>query len=250
MHCPKCHAPFSYAITWKIKDPNKFHCPACGCNLTITNSKSLPVIIGLAFAGFDIFMEEAGYWKTQHSLAYFAIALPVIALLSPWVLWKCGKFKVSYLSEAEAALQPSGAVCLRPVHIWWLGVLLFLPACLLWGISAVMYLWKFKQFGSLDWHGFTHVYLPMFAAVVGLCVPLLFLRRFRNLPARPTFRAFAIFVTIMLAWGILDIRNENYQIGGHDYPSGVLQGGHSHYYHGYFTWYFLPYRWIHGYQFD
>jgi hypothetical protein len=52
------------------------------------------------------------------------------------------------------------------------------------------------------------------------------------------------------AWGVLDIRNEHYQIGGHDYPNGILVDGHRHYWHLYFTWYFLPYKWIHGYQFD
>ena len=28
------------------------------------------------------------------------------------------------------------------------------------------------------------------------------------------------------------------------------EDGHRYYWHLYFTWYFLPYRWIHGYHFD
>lgn len=138
----------------------------------------------------------------------------------------------------------------RPVHIWWIGVLVFLPSCLLWGYFSVMCIWEFKQFGSLDWYGFTHVYFPLFAAIFGLSVPLVCLRRLRDLSAKATFIAFSAFVALMLTWGVLDIRSEHYQVGGHDYPHGVLEDGHRYYWHLYITWYFLPYRWIHGYNFD
>ena len=36
----------------------------------------------------------------------------------------------------------------------------------------------------------------------------------------------------------------NYQLGGHDYPNGVLSDGTTHYFHCYATWYFLPYKLI------
>lgn len=139
---------------------------------------------------------------------------------------------------------------LKPVHVWWIGVFLFLPSCLLWGWFGVMSIWKFKQFGTPDWYGLTHVYLPMLAAIVGLSVPMICLRRFGKLSAKPTFSAFAVFVAVMLAWGVLDVRNEHYQVNGHDYPNGVLVDGHRHYWHLYFTWYFLPYRAIQGYRFN
>jgi hypothetical protein len=45
----------------------------------------------------------------------------------------------------------------------------------------------------------------------------------------------------MLTWGIVDIRYENYQMGG---QRGSFIQGHRYYFHSYFTWYFLPYRWI------
>ncbi len=58
------------------------------------------------------------------------------------------------------------------------------------------------------------------------------------------------YIAFMMLWGFVDVRHENYQTGGHDYPNGVLIDGHRHYWHLYFTWYFLPYEWIHGYEFD
>jgi hypothetical protein len=138
----------------------------------------------------------------------------------------------------------------RPFHIWWIGSLFFLPSCLLWGYFSVLCIWKFNQFGSLDWHGFTHVYLPCFAAIFGFCFPLGCLKWLRGLSLRATLTGFGCFVAVMLAWGYFDIKAEHYQVAGLDYPSGVLEDGHRHYWHLYFTWYFLPYRWIHGYQFD
>jgi len=135
----------------------------------------------------------------------------------------------------------------RPVHIWWIGVLLFLPSCLLWGYFSVMCIWKFKQLGSLDWYGFTHVYLPLVAALVGFILPLLCLRLCRQSSWRVTGWAFAGYLAVVVAWAAADIRHEHYQIGGHDYPNGPLVDGHRYYWHVYFTWYFIPYRWIeHG----
>jgi hypothetical protein len=138
----------------------------------------------------------------------------------------------------------------RPFFVWLLGVVLFLPSCVIWGYFSVLCIWKFKQFGSLDWHGVTHVYLPLFAAVLGLCFPLVCLRWFRALSSRATLGAFAGYMALMLTWGVLDIKAEHYQVGGHDYPHGAIEDGHRYYWHLYFTWYFLPYRWIHGYNFD
>ena len=54
----------------------------------------------------------------------------------------------------------------------------------------------------------------------------------------------------MCMWVYFDIKSEHYQFGGHDYPNGILVDGHRYYFHVYITWYFLPYKWIHGYEFD
>lgn len=55
---------------------------------------------------------------------------------------------------------------------------------------------------------------------------------------------FGIYLTAMVGWGIIDIRNENYQMGGHEYPNGPFIDGHRYYFHAYYTWYFLPYKLI------
>ena len=142
------------------------------------------------------------------------------------------------------------SLSIKPVHIWWIGVFLFLPSCLFWGWSSAVSIWKFKQFALLDWHGLTHAYFPMLAAIVGLSIPLACLHRLRDFSLKATLVAFSSFVALMLTWGIVDIRSGHYQIGGHDYPNGPLVDGHRYYWHIYFTWYFLPYRWIEGYAFN
>jgi hypothetical protein len=127
----------------------------------------------------------------------------------------------------------------RLIHIWWLPAFVFLPSVLVWIYSMI-----------LSVPGFTHAYLPMFAAVLGLLIPLIALKRFRTASNKVVLATFFVFVTVMLAWGFTDIRHENYQIGGHDYPNGILVDGHRYYWHLYFTWYWLPYKSIHGYHFD
>jgi hypothetical protein len=146
-----------------------------------------------------------------------------------------------------------GIMRIRPVHIWWLGVGLFTPSILIWVWFLGIFIYKgmisVSSF-SLDWYNVSHLYLPLLAAVVGFTVPVLFLRILRQASWRITGWAFAGFLAVMLTWGFFDIKAEHYQIGGHDYPHGILEDGHRYYWHLYFTWYFLPYRWIHGYHFD
>jgi hypothetical protein len=136
---------------------------------------------------------------------------------------------------------------IRPVHTWWLGVGLFTPSILIWGFSLGLFIYKGMFNCPFDWHGITHVYLPLFAAVVGLAVPVVCLRLLRHASWRVTRWAFAVYVATMLTWAAIDIRHEHYQMGGHDYPNGPLVDGHRYYWHVYYTWYFIPYRWIeHG----
>lgn len=133
---------------------------------------------------------------------------------------------------------------MQPFHIWWIGVVLFGPPAALWVLIIVV----FSVIGMFDcpfdWHGIRHFYIPFFAALVGLVVPLVCLRALRRSSPRVWVSVFVVYVVAMLTWGIVDIRCENYQMGGHDYPNGPLADGHKYYFHQYYTWYFLPYRWI------
>jgi hypothetical protein len=133
---------------------------------------------------------------------------------------------------------------IRPVHTWWLGVALFTPSVLAWLIPTALFISKGLFDCPFDWPGITHVYLPMFAAVVGFTVPLVCLWRLRGSSWRVTGWAFACYLAVMLTWGIIDIRQQHYQMGGHDYPNGPRVDGHRYYWHVYYTWYFIPYRWI------
>ncbi len=133
---------------------------------------------------------------------------------------------------------------IRPVHAWWLGVALFTPSLLIWAITTSMFVYKGMFNCPFDWHGITYVYLPMFAGFVGFVVPLACLRFLRQASWRFTGLVFTGYLAAMLAWAIIDIRHEHYQIGGYDYPNGPLVDGHRYYWHGYYTWYFIPYRWI------
>lgn len=132
-----------------------------------------------------------------------------------------------------------------PSHwIWWAGAALFAPGFFTWiSISVFALFQDMLNLPPFDRSGIAGVYLPMLAAIVGFTIPLLCVRWFRRASWRINGVAFGIYLAAMLTWGILDIRNENYQYGGHDYPNG-LSDGHRHYTHSYWTWYFLPYRWI------
>jgi len=133
---------------------------------------------------------------------------------------------------------------IRPVHCWWLGVAMFTPSILTWGLFLGLSVYKGWVAFPFDRYGITHLYLPLLAAVVGFIVPLFCLHRFRTASRRATWCVFFGYLAVMLAWGIVDIRQEHYQMGGHRYPNDVLTDGHRYYFHSYFTWYFLPYRWI------
>lgn len=131
-----------------------------------------------------------------------------------------------------------------PFHVWWVGIVLFGPAVLMWIAGFILFHVKGMLDIPFDWHAVKSIYLPFAAALLGLCVPVVCLRLLRKSPTRKWAPVFAIYATLMLTWGIIDIRSENYQIGGHSYPNGPLIDGHRYYYHSYITWYFLPYRWI------
>ena len=123
-------------------------------------------------------------------------------------------------------------------HIWWLGVGLFAPSVICWGMSLSLFISKDFFHAPFDWFGITRVYLPLLAAIIGFTVPLICLRFLRGKSWRVTGLAFAGYLAIMLLWSVIDIRNQHYQMGGH------LTLGHKSYWHAYFTWYFMPYQWI------
>lgn len=133
---------------------------------------------------------------------------------------------------------------IRPVHTWWLGAGLFTPSILIWGYSLSLFIYSGMFSVSFDWHGVTRFFLPLLAAVLGFTVPLFCMRLLRRASWRLTGLAFAGYLVVMLAWAVIEIRNEHYQMGGHDYPNGPLVDGHRYYWHIYYTWYFVPYRWI------
>lgn len=132
----------------------------------------------------------------------------------------------------------------RAFHIWWLGILLFAPAVFLWTFVIAMFSIKGEFDCPFDWFGIRHIYLPLVAAWLGLAVPVVCLRVLRHARPRVWVSTFVVYVAVMLIWGIVDIRFQNYQVGGHRYPNGPLVDGHKYYFHQYYTWYFLPYRWI------
>jgi hypothetical protein len=123
-------------------------------------------------------------------------------------------------------------------------VALFAPSILIWGFSLGLFIYKGMFNCPFDHHGILHIYLPLFAAVACLVTPLICLRLLRQASWRRTGLLFTVYLTVVLTWGIIDIRNGHYQVGGHDYPNGILVDGHRYYWHIYYTWYFLPYKWI------
>ncbi len=133
---------------------------------------------------------------------------------------------------------------IRPFHSWWLGVLFFAPAVFIWIAAFVLFAIKGILDCPFDWYGIRHIYLPFVAALVGLMVPIVCLRVLRRSHPRVWISTLLIYITVMLTWGVVDIRYQNYQVGGHNYPNGPLVDGHRYFSHHYYTWYFLPYRWI------
>ena len=138
---------------------------------------------------------------------------------------------------------------LRPAYIWLIGVVVFTPSLVLWGYYFWMALFNGRFNCAFDSYGVRYVYLPLFAAIAGFFVPAFCFLRLRHASRKKTISMFVGYVMVMLIWGVLDIKNENYQIGGHDYPNSPQADGHKHYWHLYLTWYFLPHKFIHGYEF-
>lgn len=132
----------------------------------------------------------------------------------------------------------------RPVHVWVLGSLLFLRSLVAWIFHLVL----FGRAGILDWSldrdAWLGVWLPFLAAVIGFFFPIVCLRVLRDASWRRNATAFALYLCVMVTWGVIDLHYERYQIGGHYGPGGDGGGLHRHYFHDYWTWYFLPYHWI------
>jgi len=127
----------------------------------------------------------------------------------------------------------------RPTYLWLTGLLVFGPSLLFWALHTWLAVFRLGGTWSFDPLAFRHTYLPMLAAVIGFAVPLFGLRLCWNARWKRTLTALACYWLIMLGWGVIDIRQYNYQIGGHYHGSSAE--GHPGYFHQYFTWYFLPY---------
>jgi hypothetical protein len=132
----------------------------------------------------------------------------------------------------------------RPFHVWWVAVVVFGMSVLIWALNVIPVVAVGWWNCPLDWPGIRQVYLPMFAAVVGFAVPVVALGKLKHSRCRVWLPIFLTYVLVMLTWAIIDIRCQNYQLGGHDYPNNPVVDGHKYYYHQYYTWYFMPYRLI------
>jgi len=136
--------------------------------------------------------------------------------------------------------EEKGRKRLRPVHIWWIGVILFAPSFLFWTVSTIVFVSQGRFNCPMDANGITRFYLPFFAALLGLLVPVMCLFRLRTASWKVSTWAFTTYLALMILWGIMDIRSEHHQAGGH----GLADTGPGDYFHVYYTWYFLPYRLI------
>ena len=132
----------------------------------------------------------------------------------------------------------------RGVHLWWIGLLLFTPSVALWFLTTLLLVLNGTFSCPFDRLGIARIYLPIAAAFLGLALPLLGRRFLQRSSNRVNCCAFAAYISFMLAWGMIDVRHENYQLGGHKYTNESLLHDHTSYFHNYYTWYFLPYKWI------
>ena len=140
--------------------------------------------------------------------------------------------------------QTKSGLFVKPRHIWWMGVLIFAPGFVVWVVVITLGVVNGTFSGSFDFHSIQRLYLPFLAATVGVFVPFACMRFFKDASTKVIWVMFVTYLVAMLAWGIADIRAENYQLGGHEFPDNIQEGDHAHYFHAYYTWYFLPYKLI------
>jgi hypothetical protein len=132
---------------------------------------------------------------------------------------------------------------LRPNQIWWLGIGLFAPSILIWALTLGLFIYKGDFYCPFDWFGIRHIYLPLFAALLGFAVPLSLLKLLKLASWRVNLIVFICYAVVFLAWAVIDIRNQNYQMSVHYKHPPLASGERCEYYsHNYFTWYFMPYR--------
>jgi hypothetical protein len=136
-------------------------------------------------------------------------------------------------------------VKLRASQIWWLGIGLFTPSVLLWLFSLGLFIYNGDFNCPFDWFGIRHVHLPLIAAVLAFGVPVLLVKMPKLASWRVNLNFFICYAIVFLAWAVVDIRNQNYQMSVH-YKHPPLASGEKCEYcsHRYFTWYFMPYRLI------
>jgi hypothetical protein len=132
-----------------------------------------------------------------------------------------------------------GKIKVRPFYIVWLfSILIFAPALIGWIYFIYLGIWHdLFDFAFINKYCKANFYLPLLATILGLTIPIICLRVLNEQPTKVWITVFVIYLIIMLMWGIVDIRCENYQIGGESFTNGD-------YFHSYITWYFMPYRWI------
>lgn len=60
---------------------------------------------------------------------------------------------------------------IRMTHVWWIGVVVFTPAILVWGYAIVGLGVQGRLEWQLGWYHMRYVFLPLLAAVIGFGVP-------------------------------------------------------------------------------
>ena len=133
---------------------------------------------------------------------------------------------------------------IRLVYIWWVGVILFAPSLLIWAFSLALIIYNGMSFLPFVWNGIKIFYLPLFAALIGFSAPLVCLWLLKSATTKVNASLFALYFTVMLIWGVIDVRHENYQMSYFQKKEQTLAEDQWQYVHCYFTWWFLPYRCI------
>ena len=128
--------------------------------------------------------------------------------------------------------------CSRPCNLWWLGITLFLPSMLLWTLLLLTIL-KHIVCGYPYALNFSTLILPLIAALLGLFIPIFVLVFKSNISWRKSITYFTCYICLLSVWGVIDIRNGNYQMSSLDITEGEW---HRRYY--YYSWYWIPQRLI------
>ena len=121
----------------------------------------------------------------------------------------------------------------RPSHIWFVPILFFGVSTARWAAFTGLFAYYGELVWPRDYHGLTHVYLPLLASLLGLSLAIAAGRFLWHSTLRINLWALTIYTLTFLSWGIADIHYYHYQ----EFHCS-LQGGDSR--QDYWTWWFVP----------